>query len=97
MAKRFYGSIDYSLIVKLAKEGHSAVGRVTKKDGSTKVCIDVTAWVNDEPDKFGNKMQITVSARPGGTGGKEYIGNLKEADEAKPVLPGEIGEGDDNV
>jgi len=59
MSKRFYGSICVSEIVELAKRKHSAF---TKADNG-KIYANVTIWLNDEPDKYGNVMAIQLNPK----------------------------------
>lgn len=82
MSTRFYGSICVSDIVDLAHKKHSAF---TKADNG-KIYANVTVWLNDEKDKFGNIMSAQLNPRKElrEQDGQPYIGNFKEA-ESKPI------------
>jgi hypothetical protein len=65
MSKLYLGKINLSKIDK-------------KKifEGKTGKWIDVTIWVNDKPDNYGNQMSIEQSTGKGDD--KIYLGNAKE-------------------
>ena len=56
--------------------------------------IDVTVWVNDEPDEYGNNMAIQQSTKSDES--KIYLGNCKEwkpegkAEEPKAAEPTDL-------
>lgn len=75
MAKNYYGSIDLSLLLQAAKEGHSGFIKAGEKQH---IYVSVTVWANDNPDKFGSIMSIVVNPKKDSTDKKFYIGNLKE-------------------
>lgn len=82
MSQRFYGSICVSDIVELAHKKHSAFS----KADNGKIYANVTVWLNDEKDKYGNIMAIQLSPKKElrEQDGQPYIGNMKEA-ESKPI------------
>lgn len=82
MSQRFYGSICVSDLVDLAHKKHSAFS----KADNGKIYANVTVWLNDEKDKFGNIMAVQLSPKKElrEQDGQPYIGNMKEA-EAKPI------------
>jgi len=88
MSTRFYGSICVSDLVDLAHKKHSAF---TKGDNG-KIYANVTIWLNDENDKYGNIMAAQLNPKKDlrETDGQPYIGNFKEA-EAKPVTARDTG------
>lgn len=71
MSKLFIGSID------LTKIDKSKIV-TTDKDGNPfsngAKYLNISVWVNDEPDQYGNH----VSIQTGGKDDKTYIGNCKE-------------------
>jgi hypothetical protein len=71
MAKLFNGSIDLSkidksLIKTLDKDGNPF------KNGAK--YLNVSIWLNDEPDKFGNTLSIQIGDKEN----RIYLGNAKE-------------------
>jgi len=75
MSKLFTGKID------LTKIDKSKI--FTGKKGKY---VDVTIWINDEPDQYGNSMSIQQSTKKGDS--KIYIGNCKEfgSDQETPSI-----------
>lgn len=67
MAKLLTGSIDLSKIDK---------SKLYKSEKTGKTYLNVSIWVNDEVDQFGNIA--SVQQYMGKDGQKNYIGNLKE-------------------
>ena len=78
--KLFYGSLNLSTILEEAKKAHSAFA--TGKNGKKYMSIKI--WLNDEEDKFGNKMSVQLSAKKDAEKEKIYIGNLKESENIEP-------------
>lgn len=83
MSQLFYGSINVSELVQRAKEKHS--GFITGNNGC--IYANVSVWLNDKPDKFGNTMSIQVNPSKDKKDVDErfYIGNCKQSDGPKPV------------
>jgi len=83
MSKLFYGSISVSDLIDQLKLKHSAFSKAQ----NGKIYANVSVWLNEEKDKFGNIMsiQITPSKEMKDVEKKLYIGNLKESEGAKPV------------
>lgn len=81
-AQRFYGSICITDLVDLAHKKHSAYS----KADNGKIYANVTVWLNDEKDKYGNIMAVQLNPKKElrEQDGQQYVGNMKEA-EAKPV------------
>jgi hypothetical protein len=92
MAKLLTGSIDVSKIDK---------SKLFKSEKTGKTYLNVSIWINDEVDKYGNCASIQQST--GRDEAKIYLGNLKEykrddvqevvAEEVKP--PADSGEDSD--
>jgi hypothetical protein len=82
MSERFYGSICVTDLVDLAHKKHSAFS----KADNGKIYANVTVWLNDTKDKYGNIMAVQLSPKKElrDLDGQPYIGNMKEA-EAKVV------------
>lgn len=78
MSKLFYGSICLTDILDKAKQKHEAFSKA--KNG--KIYVDISVWLNDEPDKYGNVMSVQVNAKE--KGNRLYIGNLKPAEPKAP-------------
>lgn len=83
MSQLFYGSIDLTTLIELAKKKHSAF----TKGNNGKIYAAVNIWLNDEKDKFGNIMsvQINPSKEMKDIEDRVYIGNLKQSEGPKPV------------
>ncbi len=77
MSERFYGSICVTDLIEMAKRKHSAF----TKSESGKVYANVTVWLNEEQDKYGNIMsvQLNPSKEKKDTDERMYIGNMKKA------------------
>jgi len=82
MSKNFYGSICFTDLLEAAKQGHDGFAK-SEKNG--KIYANVTVWLNDEVDKYGNKLSIQVNEAKDSTDFKKfYIGNLKEGKDVTP-------------
>lgn len=71
----FYGSIDFTKLVEMAKAGNKAF---TKTENG-KIYLNVRVWVNDEEDKFGNIASFQSNFKGAQKEEKFYFGNLKES------------------
>lgn len=71
----FYGSIDFSKLVEMAKAGNKAF----TKNENGKIYLNVKVWVNDELDKFGNVASFQSAFKGAQREDKFYFGNLKES------------------
>ena len=85
--KLFYGSINLTKMMDEAKKLHSAFNKSQK---NLNVYANVSVWLNDEPDEYGNVMSIKLSAtkealQKDAEQGKIYIGNCKESEEKAPT------------
>lgn len=78
-----YGQIDLTLAGELVRQHEGLARKVTFKDGSEHLMLDVSIFTLQKPDKFGNT--ITVKARCKKEeqikGLTYYIGKLKEGDD----------------
>ena len=74
MARRFWGSINLDEIKTAINSG------ITPFEGKKGKYATVSVWVEDQPDKFGNSLSITMYNKDK----KEtfYLGNLKEEEVA---------------
>lgn len=83
MSKLFYGSISVSDLIDQLKQKHSAFSKAQ----NGKIYANISVWLNDEKDKFGNIMsvQITPTKEMKDVEKKMYIGNLKESEGPKPI------------
>lgn len=85
-SQSYWGSIDLTTILRQAALPHSAFIRAGKEN---KAFINVTVWVNEEPDQYGNSISIKLKSRDEElqkAEGNVYIANLKKS-EAKPAAP----------
>ena len=90
MSKLYYGSICHTDYMEMIKSGKFQ-GEKSTKNG--KVYINLSVWINDEKDKFGNiasvQLNPTEEHREAFKANKTntYIGNLKESErkESAPV------------
>jgi hypothetical protein len=82
MSKRISASICLTDISEKFRAGHSSV--TTAKNG--KKYINLSIWINDAPDQYGNDVSIQLNSKQDkrDAEGKVYVGNGKTAD-AAPV------------
>jgi hypothetical protein len=75
MAQRYYGSISLTELKKRLGQAHSAFIKTEKGN----IYANVTIWVNDEPDKYGNTVSISLQSTKEKRESEEksYIGNAK--------------------
>lgn len=84
MSKNFYGSICLTDLLEAAKQGHDGFEK-SGKNG--KIYGNITVWLNDEVDKFGNIMSIQLNEKQDSQQFKKfYIGNLKEGKSKDPIV-----------
>lgn len=83
MSQSFYGSVNLTLLIAEAKKKHSAF---TKHDNGNIYC-NITVWLNDDVDKFGNIMSIQINPTKDRkeVDGKPYIGNCKISTSTRSV------------
>jgi hypothetical protein len=75
MSERINASICLTDIGEKVKQSHSAV--TVGKNG--KKYANITIWINDEKDQFGNDVSIQLNSKQESreTEGKVYVGNGK--------------------
>ena len=76
-----YGSLCYTEIVAQKKKPHPAFSRAQ----NGKVYFNIDIWLNDEPDKLGNTISVSLSKKKGDDIKSVTIGNLK-ANEPQPQI-----------
>lgn len=87
MAQNYYGSICITDILDNAKNLHPSFSK--GKNG--KIYLNVTAWVNDEVDQYGNHASIKISDKDDTKGA--YIGNLKKGEKKDtPITKSDLEE-----
>lgn len=64
-----------------AKNGHPAFSRAQ----NGKVYFNIDIWLNDEPDKLGNTISVSLAKKKGEDVKSVTIGNLK-ANEPQPQI-----------
>jgi len=80
----YYGSIDVTTLLAQAKLPHSAFVRAGKQN---KIFAQVTVWVNEEPDQYGNSCSIKLNSKDAEMAkaeGNVYLGNLKKSEAKAP-------------
>ena len=82
MSKRMYGSICLSDLSAAYKAGHPGISK-SEKNG--KIYVNLTVWINDQPDQYGNDAGVQISQNKDYAEKPIYIGNLKHAE--KPAAP----------
>lgn len=82
MNQSFYGSICVSDLIEKANSKHSSF----TKASNGKIYCNVTVWLNEEVDKFGNIMSIQAnpSKEKKDTEEKFYLGNCKKSEYKEP-------------
>ena len=81
------GSLDLTLILEKAKAKHSAFSK-SEKNGH--IYFNITQWVDDEPNDFGQHSSLLLNSRSKElqeTEGKVYIGNAKKAEGGGGAAP----------
>lgn len=93
MSQNFFGSVCLTELIAQAKSGHSAF----TKAQNGKIYCNVTVWLNDEEDKYGNVMSIQASSSKemSGKEDKFYLGNCKKSKQ-KPIIERDF-EGVDDI
>lgn len=86
--KPFMGSINLSKLLANAKIGHSSF---TKAGANNDIFVNVTLWLNDEPDKFKNVISVHLNPAKNSADEKVYFANFKPS-EALPPTPLAAGE-----
>lgn len=89
----YYGSIDVTTLLAQAQLPHSAFIRAGK---ANKAFAQITVWVNEEADQYGNYVSIKLNSKDAEMAkaeGNIYLGNLKKS-EAKAPEPLEAGAAD---
>lgn len=75
MSKSFYGSINIAKILELIESRSPAI---FSKNGDPRTgMLNVSIYINDTPDKYGNVGTLTVKNKD--TGSVVYIGNFKQS------------------
>jgi len=77
MSQNFYGSVCLTDLIAKAKSGHSSFNKAQ----NGKIYCNVTVWLNDEEDKYGNVMSIQANPTKemAGKDEKFYLGNCKKS------------------
>lgn len=67
------------MILEKAKLKHSAF---SKSDKNGHIYFNITQWINDEPNEFGQHSSLLLNSSKEGkeTEGKVYIGNAKKVE-----------------
>ena len=82
MSQLLYGSLDFSELLKLAKEGNKAFSK-SEKNG--KIYLNIQVWINDEKDKFDNDASVQTNFKDAAKEERIYIGNLKKSEKKEPL------------
>ncbi len=82
MSQLINGSICLTDLIAKAKESHSSFS----KAANGKIYGNITIWVNDEPDQYGNtvSLQLNSTQEKREAEGKVYVGNGKPAKKKDP-------------
>ena len=75
MSKSYYGSIDVTKINDLIISRNPAI----TVGANGKTYLNVTVWVNDTVDKFGNIAAFQSNFKGATKEDRHYFGNLKES------------------
>lgn len=90
-SKLYNGSICVTDLIQYAKQLHSAFNKSEKNE---KLYSNIQIWINEEPDKFGNHLQIKLNPKKEHPASEEkcYIGSAKESErkELKPIQENDI-------
>lgn len=82
MNTNYYGSVCLTEMIEKAKSGHSAFSKAQ----NGKIYCNITVWINEEEDKYGNTMSIQANSSKERVGKEDkfYLGNCKKS-KAKPI------------
>ena len=80
MSQLLYGSIDFSKLLELAKQGNKAFSKGT----NGKIYLNLNVWINDEVDQFGNNASLQTTFKDSKKEDKIYFGNLKISEKKEP-------------
>ena len=83
-SESFYGSLNITELLEQLQKKHSSFS----KADNGKIYMNVTVWLNEEKDKYGNSMSIQANTKEGNTQeSKFYLGNCKKTvrKENKPL------------
>ena len=77
MSNRINSSLCLTDLGDKYRAGHSAFSKGT----NGKIYVNITSWINDEPDKFGNDVSHQLNSKQDQreAEGKVYVGNGKTA------------------
>lgn len=98
MGKPLQGSINFTELMNAAKAANTAFSRSEK---NKQVYANVTLWINDEPDQYGNTVSLQLNPKRDTPDKKIYFGNFKgelSANKKKPdyeQLPDSKSDDDD--
>lgn len=87
MSQLLNGSLDLTLILEKAKAKHSAFSK-SEKNGH--IYFNITQWVNDEPNDFGQHSSLLLNSKSKElqeSEGKVYIGNAKKVEGGGNAAP----------
>lgn len=93
MSKLLSGSICITDLLNAAKQGHKAFSRSVKNG---KVYCNISVWLNDEKDQFGNIASMQVTFKDATNDDRFYFGNLKEFETNQPLTENSSDIPDDN-
>lgn len=82
MNQSFYGSVCLTDLIEKAKQKHSSF----TKAQNGKIYCNITVWLNDEVDKYGNTMSIQANPSKEMKDKEErfYLGNCKKSEYKEP-------------
>ena len=85
MSQLLNGSLCLTDIIAKLTEGHSAFSKA--KNG--KIYFNITQWINDEKDKYGNESSLLLNStkEKKDAEGKFYIGHAKFAEKQVAEAP----------
>jgi hypothetical protein len=72
----YFGSIDFSKLLEMAKAGNKAF---TKSEKNGRIYLNVDVYVKDEVDQYGNIASIRGTFKGAQKEDKFYFANLKES------------------
>lgn len=81
--KLYTGSICFTDLWKQMYEKHSAF----QKGKNGKLYVNVSIWVNEHKDDFGNDLAIKLSKKKDSDDETPYIGNAKSQERQAPPPP----------
>lgn len=84
-----YGQIDLTLLGELVRQHEDLARKVTFRDSSEHLMLDISIFTLQKPDRFGNTLTIKARCKKDEQiqGLTYYVGKLKDGEQGKQAQP----------